>query len=181
MDNTNPPDMKETKKETSQASYPPSSMSSTGQSGSWPPRSSCWSRSRWSFWSCRRRVSTASSLCPQRWSWGWTQQTRPPCSAASARHGQTCPCCCIARRGDPLSSSRTGNKYWRTEGNGPNGKNGTGWSGRRGKKTDPPGTLWLRLYDYWLGKKFGKAFSADAVLFFFLCYFYTIKQAKEAA
>lgn len=156
--------MEETERETSQALYLLSSTSSTGPSGSWPLHSSCWSHSRWLSWSCRRHVNTASNLCPRRWSWGWTRQTRPPCSAASARRGQMCPCCCIARRGDPLSSSRTGNKYWRTEGSELSGENGTGWTGRRGKEVDAPGTLWLRLRDYWSGKKFGKAFSAGAVL-----------------
>lgn len=140
--------VRDKKNEMSQTPYPPSSTSSTDLSGSWPLRSSCWSHSRWLSWSCRHRASTASSLYPRRWSWGWTRQTRPLCSAASERRGQTCPCCCIARRGDPLSFLRTGNKYWRTEGSGPNGVNGTGWSGRRGKEADAPGTLWLRLYDY---------------------------------
>ena len=128
-------------------SYLPSSMSSTGPSGSSPPRSSCWSRSRSWTCSCRRRGSTASSPCPPRWSWGWRPRRLPPWSAASGLRGRTDPCFRIPWKGDPLSSWCTGSKYLKICGTKSNRKNGIYSSGRRGKKEeeDAVGTLWLRL------------------------------------
>lgn len=73
-------------------SYPLCSRSSTDQSGSGPPRSCERSRYRSGSLSDTSRGSTASSLCPLRWSWGWRRRKPPPWSAASVHPGYTASC-----------------------------------------------------------------------------------------
>ena len=72
--------------------YPRCSRSSTGPSGSGPPRSCGRSRCRSGSWSGTSRGSTASSPCPPRWSWGWRRRKPPLWSAASSHPGYTASC-----------------------------------------------------------------------------------------